>query len=350
MKYYTISITTGDIDGIGTEVTAKALDQMGPDPKVRHIICRSAHCPQDHLNLLKKKFHLIPVNHWNEVLSHNPLPVGSLIDWVMKPHPTSWFNEVTHLCLTNKMDGVVTAPLSKIGMMNSSFPFLGHTELLKSKCASSDLFMLFVGEKFNVLLTTQHIPLKDIPVVLTKEFLVEALLHTHRFTSSLPSLRAKPIGLLGLNPHAGEDSLIGHFENEVVCPALEEVPHIPIEGPLVPDTAFLPKNWNRYSVYVCLYHDQGLIPFKTVHGQDSGAQITLGLPFVRTSVNHGTAKDLFNLNQANPNSMIDALKWAHYLVEQKKIESEKSQDSQSSHFQEPWSVDSPCLKTEDKRC
>ena len=327
MKYNTISITTGDIDGIGTEVTAKALTQIGPDPKVRYILCRSVHCPQSHLNILKEKFHLIPVNHWTEALAHDSLPAGSLIDFAMKPNPTGWFEEATNLCLDNKIDGIVTAPLSKTEMMNSPFPFLGHTELLKSKWASSRLFMLFVGQKFNVLLTTMHIPLSDVSMSLTKELLVEALLHAHQFGSSLPSLREKPIGLLGLNPHAGENNLIGRFESEVLLPALKEIPHIPVEGPLVPDAAFLPKNWDRYCVYVCLYHDQGLIPFKTVHGQDSGAQITLGLPFVRTSVNHGTAKDLFNLDQANPNSMIDALKWANYLVEQKKTECKENQNS-----------------------
>ena len=315
MKYYTISITTGDIDGIGTEVSAKALAQIGPDPSMRYILCRSVHCPKNHLDLLKKKFHLVSIRHWDEVFTQDSLPADSLMDFVMRPHPTNWFEEATNLCLNQKIDGIVTAPLSKTEMFRSPFPFLGHTELLKSKCAPAHLFMLFVGKKFNVLLTTTHIPFKDISIALNKDLLVAALLHAHQFSSSFPSLRQKPIGLLGLNPHAGENDLIGNFESQVLLPALKQVPHLHIEGPLVPDTAFLPKYWNRYSVYVCLYHDQGLIPFKTIHGQDSGAQITLGLPFVRTSVNHGTAKKLFNLDQANPNSMIDAIKWASYLVQ-----------------------------------
>ena len=317
MKYYTVSITTGDIDGIGTEVTVKALSQMGPDPKIRYILCRSTHCPNGHLNILKEKFNLISVSHWDEVFDKENLPANYLIDLVMEPDPTRWFEDSTSLCLSKKLDGIITAPLSKTEMMKSSSPFLGHTELLKSKTANPNIFMAFVGEKFNILSVTGHIPFKDITATLNEDLLLKSLFEANQLRLSTPHLKDKPLGLLGLNPHAGENDLIGDFESRVVVPVLERARdyQIPIQGPLVPDSAFLPKYWNKYSVYICLYHDQGLIPFKMIHGQDSGAHITMGLPFVRTSVDHGTAKDLFNLNQANPNSMMDALKWAKHLLE-----------------------------------
>ena len=107
---------------------------------------------------------------------------------------------------------------------------------------------------------------------------------------------------MGLNPHAGEKGIIGNCEADL----FRKLPSA-FSGPLVPDAAFLKKNWKTYSLYLCLYHDQGLIPFKLVHGQDSGVHITLGLPFLRTSVDHGTAEDIFNKNVANHASMLEAI-------------------------------------------
>ncbi|MCB0363235.1 MAG: 4-hydroxythreonine-4-phosphate dehydrogenase PdxA, partial [Bdellovibrionales bacterium] len=149
--------------------------------------------------------------------------------------------------------------------------------------------------------------------------LVQSLIAASRLRKLLkPSLREKPIALVGLNPHAGEDSLIGNEEEKIFLTALKEADRnkIAVEGPLVPDAAFSPENWSRYSVFVCPYHDQGLIPFKMIHGQKSGVHITMGLPFVRTSVDHGTAKNIFGKNRANPNSMVEALKWAIMLAKQ----------------------------------
>ena len=133
MNPYTISITTGDIDGIGTEVAAKALAQIGPDPKIRYIFCRSPHCPKSHLSILKEKFRLVPVSTWKEVFTQTEIPENGLIDFPAETDPTCWFEHSTDLCLKKKIDGIVTAPLSKIEMMRSPFPHLGHTELLRSK-------------------------------------------------------------------------------------------------------------------------------------------------------------------------------------------------------------------------
>ena len=127
------------------------------------------------------------------------------------------------------------------------------------------------------------------------------------------------MALVGLNPHAGEKGLIGKFESENLKPVLTQIKKKhSVEGPLVPDAAFFDDNWKKYSTYVCLYHDQGLIPFKMVHGQDSGVHLTLGLPFIRTSVDHGTAKNIFGKNKANPNSMIEAVDWAIKLAKRKR--------------------------------
>jgi 4-hydroxythreonine-4-phosphate dehydrogenase len=126
----------------------------------------------------------------------------------------------------------------------------------------------------------------------------------------------RPMALVGVNPHAGENGLIGKEEIWMAKLIRQSQSRHPIEGPLVPDSAFLPKNWGRYSLYVVPYHDQGLIPFKMIHGFDSGVHLTLGLPFVRTSVDHGTAKELFAKDKARFGSMQDALLTAIRLIKE----------------------------------
>jgi 4-hydroxythreonine-4-phosphate dehydrogenase len=120
------------------------------------------------------------------------------------------------------------------------------------------------------------------------------------------------LAIVGVNPHAGEQGLLGDEEA-----LLRQLLGADVRGPLVPDAAFLPANWGLYSVYVCPYHDQGLIPFKLVHGFDSGVHMTLGLPFIRTSVDHGTAKDIFGKNKARAGSMKDAITTAIRLAKEK---------------------------------
>ena len=129
------------------------------------------------------------------------------------------------------------------------------------------------------------------------------------------------MALVGINPHAGEDGLIGNEELDVFLEAIKiaKSKKIPIEGPLVPDAAFLKENWSKFSVYICPYHDQGLIPFKLVHGHKSGVHITMGLPFIRTSVEHGTAKKLFGKNKAYYESMLEAIKWSIDLAKQNRV-------------------------------
>jgi 4-hydroxythreonine-4-phosphate dehydrogenase len=123
---------------------------------------------------------------------------------------------------------------------------------------------------------------------------------------------SRPLALLGLNPHAGEEGIIGDTEKKIHHSVIESARErgVKIEGPLVPDAAFFEKNWSEYSVYIANYHDQGLIPFKMIHGQESGIHLTMGLPFVRTSVDHGTAKDIFGKNKADASSMTLAIEWA----------------------------------------
>lgn len=319
-----IAITTGDADGIGTEIAAKALAKIGPRSGVHFYLWRSPQCPVKHLRQIDSKFKRITVSGWPEALEETPASSRELVDINSNLPPARWVEAVAKASLYGHIDGIATAPISKTGIIASGIKAIGHTEILKNVSDAENIFMGFVGKEFNVLLATGHMPLKEVSSRLSADIIFSALESADQMRTLLPPRKANlPIALVGLNPHAGEEGLIGHEEDEKFSQALERAKKnkIPVEGPLVPDAAFFPVNWKKYSVFVSPYHDQGLIPFKMIHGQDSGVHITMGLPFVRTSVDHGTAKNIFGKNKANPNSMIEAINWAIRLTQSRRTKS-----------------------------
>jgi 4-hydroxythreonine-4-phosphate dehydrogenase len=315
-----IALTTGDADGIGSEVTAKALAKTGPKVGVSFYVWRSPRCPPRHLSLIDRHFKRITVNSWPEALKVAPDSHKQLIDINSNLPPALWVEASAQASHFGHMDGMATAPLSKTSIIAAGLKDMGHTGILKRVSKSKDVYMGFIGDKFNVLLATGHLPIDEVTSSLTTARLETAIRAAHQLRRVLDKKEAaRPLALLGLNPHAGEDGLIGTTESKVHKAALETMKseHIAIEGPLVPDAAFFKENWSKYSVFVANYHDQGLIPFKMIHGQESGIHITMGLPFVRTSVDHGTAKDIFGKNKADASSMTLAIEWAIRLCRSK---------------------------------
>lgn len=314
MSSLRIAITSGDADGIGFEVSAKALHQLGPQRGIQFLLWRPEGADPRYLRLLDKKFERITVESFQEALK---ISGSNLIDIASDTAPAKWVEETAKACLKGQIDALATAPLSKTSIKEAGLKDLGHTDILKRLSRVKHVHMGFVGDKFNVVLATAHLPVRDISKHISFSVLAEALLNANELRKKLPpAQRRKPIGILGLNPHAGERGLIGQ-EEMLIFPELlsfAKEKRIPVQGPLVPDAAFFPENWRNYSIYLCQYHDQGLIPFKMIHGQDSGVHMTLGIPFIRTSVDHGTAKDIYGLNKANPASMLDALRWAVKLA------------------------------------
>ena len=311
MSNLRIALTTGDSDGIGLEVTIKALAKIGPQKGIQFLLWRedSLYASKE-LKKLDQKFKRITVESLSEALK---IEGNYLIDIASDLSPAHWVEASAKACLKNHLQGMATAPLSKVTIKKAGFKDLGHTDILKRISGSKKVHMGFIGDKFAVVLATGHVPVSKITKHLSFSSLTDAILHANDMRMLLPAGKNKrPIGVLGLNPHAGEQGLIGN-EELLLFPELSswaKENKIPLQGPLVPDAAFFPQNWQKYSVYVALYHDQGLIPFKMVHGQDSGVHMTLGIPFVRTSVDHGTATDIFGKNKANPSSMCDAIRWA----------------------------------------
>ncbi|WP_413559216.1 4-hydroxythreonine-4-phosphate dehydrogenase PdxA [Bdellovibrio sp. HCB209] len=311
-----IALTTGDDDGIGFEVTAKALHKIGPQKGVQFFLWRNDNASAKYLKLIDQKFTRITVDDLDEGLK---IEGPYLVDICSDLSPAHWVEISAKACMKKNLDGMATAPLSKTLIKDSGFKDLGHTDILKRVSKTKTAHMGFAGSEFNVVLATGHLPVSQITKHISFSTVAEGLLSADLLRRALPKAQqSKPIGVLGLNPHAGEEGMIGK-EEQMVFPNLisfAKEKKIPVTGPLVPDAAFFKENWKKFSVYLCLYHDQGLIPFKMVHGQDSGVHITLGIPFIRTSVDHGTAKDIFGKNKANPNSMIDAIRWAINLTRQ----------------------------------
>jgi 4-hydroxythreonine-4-phosphate dehydrogenase len=315
-----ISITTGDPDGIGTEITAKALAKMKPQPGVSFFMWRSPRMAKRDLALIDRSFKRITVNTWAEALAAHPASHKEIVDINSNLAAPLWVEQSAQASHFGHIDAMVTAPLSKTAIHAAGMTDLGHTGILKRVSKTRELFMGFIGNRFNVLLATGHAPVADVTELLTESRLMKAVRAADELRRTLDKKQqAKPIALIGLNPHAGEQGLIGHVEEKVHAKVLETAREekINVEGPLVPDAAFFEKNWSKYSVFVANYHDQGLIPFKMIHGQESGVQVTMGLPFVRTSVDHGTAKDIFGKNKADHRSMLEALEWAIRLKKNK---------------------------------
>lgn len=306
-----IALTTGDSDGIGLEVTIKSLLALGPQKGIQFLLWREdTTLASKEIRKLDKKFKRITVDNLAEALK---IDGDYLVDIASDLSPAHWVEETAKACLKNHLHAMATAPLSKTRIKEAGFKDLGHTDILKRISRTKKVHMGFIGDKFSVVLATGHVPISQVSKHLSFSTLTDAISHADYLRQQLPAAyKKKPIGVLGLNPHAGEQGMIGQEELLMFpeLPAWAKEKNIPLEGPLVPDAAFFPQNWKKYSVYVALYHDQGLIPFKMTHGQDSGVHMTLGIPFIRTSVDHGTAKDIFGQNKANPHSMIDAVRWA----------------------------------------
>ncbi len=312
-KFSAVAITTGDPDGIGFEVTAKALAKLGPQKSASFFIFRDKNQEKNqkrYFQLLDTKFSRLTFKTTKSALafyyilkSAKALDSRFLFDLELSTNAADWIIEATELCRDKVFDSLVTAPISKTLIKDAGYKFIGHTGIFRHYFPKYPLFMGFVGNKFNVIIATDHIALKDVEKDLSTQKLTGSILAAKKLQTLLSS--GKPVGLLGLNPHAGEKGVVGSFEQKVLLPLVKKYRHL--SQPLVPDAAFFPSNWSKYSTYLALYHDQGLIPFKMIHGQDSGVHITLGLPFLRTSVDHGTAKDIYNKNKANANSMREAI-------------------------------------------
>ncbi len=218
-------------------------------------------------------------------------------------------------CLAGEAGGMATGPINKAGLRMAGVEFPGHTEILAHFSGVERYAMMFAGPRLRLVLVTIHEPLAAVPGLITEERVFQAMELFHRSLVEDFAIPDPMIGVAGLNPHAGEGGLFGHEEERAIAPAVERARALGwrVEGPLPPDTIFPRAVRGELDGVVCHYHDQGLIPFKLIHFED-GVNCTLGLPFVRTSVDHGTAYDIAGTGAADPSSMVAAVELGLSMV------------------------------------
>lgn len=299
-----IAITTGDPNGIGAEITIKALNELDlPQDKIVLISNKDV---LDYYGKLDKKYDIIEIP-----FDKRDIKVGK----VTKEAGEFSFQSLLKVCEI-KPKAIVTAPVAKNAMYLAGHNFNGQTEVLQKYLAHDNQLaeMLFVANNFRVLLLTRHCALKD--VYLTKEIIVKKITNLVKTFNNHFNIPNPRFALCGFNPHSGEDGILGREEIDILIPALKELQAlgVDISMPLPADTLFV-KAGNHYfkgekddyDCYIANYHDQGLIPIKTVAG-DKTVNMTIGLDIIRTSPGHGTAFDIAGQNIADPNGMISAIR------------------------------------------
>lgn len=299
-----IAITTGDPNGIGAEITIKALNELDlPQDKIVLISNKDV---LDYYGELDKKYDIIEIP-----FEKRDIKVGK----VTKEAGEFSFQSLLKVCEI-KPKAIVTAPVAKNAMYLAGHNFNGQTEVLQKYLAHDNQLaeMLFVANNFRVLLLTRHCALKD--VYLTKEIIVKKITNLVKTFNNHFNIPNPRFALCGFNPHSGEDGILGREEIDILIPAVKELQAlgVDISMPLPADTLFV-KAGNHYfkgekddyDCYIANYHDQGLIPIKTVAG-DKTVNMTIGLDIIRTSPGHGTAFDIAGQNIADPNGMISAIR------------------------------------------
>ena len=231
-------------------------------------------------------------------------------DYLMKV-----LREATNLTLNKEFDALVTGPLNKELINKAGISFFGHTEVLAEISETSKVLMMLTCDNLKIALATTHVPLSEVPELITYEHLCECLTILNNDLQNKWGCSNPCIKVLGLNPHAGDGGYLGKEDQEVITPAIEylKTKGLNLIGPVSADTAFIGKNSEHIDAYLAMYHDQGLPVLKTV-GFGNSVNITLGLPFIRTSVDHGTAYDMAGKKEVDENSLLEASSLAFNLA------------------------------------
>ncbi|MBU3936620.1 MAG: 4-hydroxythreonine-4-phosphate dehydrogenase PdxA, partial [Proteobacteria bacterium] len=226
-----------------------------------------------------------------------------------------YIEEGVRLVQQNQLAGLVTCPISKGALKAGGYRFPGHTEMLAEICQAQDFAMMMAGSTLKITLVSIHQALAEVPGAITRESVLRMIGITGRALRDDFGVAQPRLAVAGLNPHAGEDGMFGDEEQRIIGPAVAAARQAGwlVEGPFPPDTVFNKAAAGQFDAVVCMYHDQGLIPFKLLHFSD-GVNVTLGLPIVRTSVDHGTAYDIAGKGMADPASLAAAVSMAKTIV------------------------------------
>ena len=305
MSRFELVITPGDPDGIGPEVVRKGLKKSRPDLRDCAISIFGS----------EKAVGRIPgARFFEPPAGRSP---GFQAGWAIEA-------ATRHVMEDPVKRALVTGPIHKGRLQEAGFPYRGHTDFLAALTRTKAVTMMLANESFRVALVTDHCPLAEVPSRITRPALGRTISHVEEFCRSSLGKKNPKIAVLGLNPHAGENGLLGSEEKTVLIPAIRGLalrhPEVRITGPHSADSFFALEKArsarDRHDAIIALYHDQGLIPVK-LSGFGSTVNLTLGLPMVRTSVDHGTAFDIAGRGIADPGSLVEALKQARRYLKKR---------------------------------
>ncbi len=320
-----IAITMGDPCGVGPEIIVKAAqspetanicvpfvigDRLAMERAIgvcgSHLKIQEITQPEDTLATPEETIPLLALSQLSETDLAYGRPTAAAGDAVYR-----YICAAARLCLDGRIAAMATAPISKEAMHRAGHDYPGHTELLAELCGTSDFVMMLAGDVLRVSLVTIHEALRAVPGLISRERVLTTIRVTAAGVRRLTGIERPRLAVLALNPHCGEGGMFGNEERSIIGPAVAtaRAEGIDATGPLSADTLFHFAQKGAYDGVVAMYHDQGLIPLKMLHFDD-GVNITLGLPIIRTSVDHGTAYDLAGSGKASEQSMLAAIRMA----------------------------------------
>ncbi|MGK9477219.1 4-hydroxythreonine-4-phosphate dehydrogenase PdxA [Melioribacter sp. OK-6-Me] len=317
------AITCGDVNGVGPEIILKAIFRLASRRRNFFI-----YIPHNIFEHYRKKLNVDIAydvieneEHANGKFNIHICNLGKARLTAGKPSKES--GEISYYAILravkavedNLCDGIVTAPISKEALSMAGINFPGHTELLAHLTATKDYSMVFLSEKMICSLLTIHVPVKNVPKMINKRVLKKNIEILYRVLSNDIGLKNPRIAVLGLNPHAGENALIGKEEKLIIKPVVDLFNFV--DGPFPADAFFGAALYKKYDGIVGMYHDQVLIPFKMLYF-NTGVNYTANLPIVRTSPDHGTAFDIAGKGVAMERSMVEAILWAEKIIRNRK--------------------------------
>jgi 4-hydroxythreonine-4-phosphate dehydrogenase len=321
---YRVVITPGEPAGIGPDLTVQLAQRDWP---VELVVCADGELLRHRAAQLGLP---LTLRDYQPGVAAQPQQAGSLtllqVDTAQAVTPGELAVANSHYvlatlaracdgCLNGEFSALITGPVHKGVINDAGIPFTGHTEFFADRAGGDRVVMMLATEELRVALATTHLPLKDVSAAITRDSLHEVITILHRDMQQKFGLPNPHIFVCGLNPHAGESGHMGREEIDTIIPALDELRQqgIQLTGPLPADTLFQPKYLQHADAVLAMYHDQGL-PVLKFQGFGRAVNITLGLPFIRTSVDHGTALELAGLGQAEPGSFITALNLAITMI------------------------------------
>ncbi|HEX3168714.1 MAG TPA: 4-hydroxythreonine-4-phosphate dehydrogenase PdxA [Chitinophagaceae bacterium] len=314
-----IGITCGDLNGIGTELIIKVFS----DSRILELCTPVIFASNKVINFYRKTLPEFNFN-WQNIRDLSRLNAKQMNiyncweeDVIITPgqlnetggkYAVKSLMAAAHSLKQNEIDGLVTAPIHKKNVQSPEFNYTGHTPFLKNYFGVNDVVMILFANQFRVALVTEHIPVNEVTANISKETIVRKLNILNDSLKKDFGIEKPKIAVLGLNPHAGDEGLIGKEEEAIIKPAIKEAKqnNLVVTGPFSADSFFARQYHNRFDAVLAMYHDQGLVPFKTL-ASGEGVNYTAGLPAVRTSPDHGTAFDIAGKGKADESSFHAAI-------------------------------------------